>query len=255
MAIGRISGPMLYGDLDRQGINLSFDGTLLYLDVTNRRVGVNTTSPAYALDINSNVRLASLVVNGNTITSQLGNIELSSTANISGYLIVSNTTSSISSTTGALVIKGGMGITGNINISGSSGNAIVTTANVYVGNLSATQDVAVLGNVTANYIYAKNAMIDRGYDQSNWDLLTTMGTYLVNRVSWSGTSNTPTETLNFTGLLEVLNTQDSAVVQNYRPYDASTVDNNYWTRTRFNNTWTNWVEIINSSGNMDGGSY
>jgi hypothetical protein len=82
-----------------------------------------------------------------------------------------------------------------------------------------------------------------------------MGVYLVNRSSWSGTSNTPANTSNFTGLLEVLNASSSAIVQNYRPYDTNNVTNNYWTRTRFSGTWTSWIEVINANGYMDGGSY
>jgi hypothetical protein len=51
MAIGRISGPMLVPDLERQGQDLSIDGDLIYFDVTNRRVGINTLTPNVALDV------------------------------------------------------------------------------------------------------------------------------------------------------------------------------------------------------------
>ena len=51
MAIGRISGPLLKENLLRNGTDLAFETDLLYLDVTNRRIGVKTTSPQYALDI------------------------------------------------------------------------------------------------------------------------------------------------------------------------------------------------------------
>jgi hypothetical protein len=48
MAIGKIKGPMLYDDLARQGVNLSFDGNLVYLDVTARRLGV--AQPVHSTD-------------------------------------------------------------------------------------------------------------------------------------------------------------------------------------------------------------
>jgi hypothetical protein len=82
MAIGKIKGPMLYDDLARQGVNLSFDGNLVYLDVTARRLGVGTASPQYGLDVPANVRLANLTVLGNTITSNTGKIGLGSITNV-----------------------------------------------------------------------------------------------------------------------------------------------------------------------------
>ena len=101
-----------------------------------------------------------------------------------------------------------------------------------------------------------NFMVDRGSDPNNWDTLTTMGVYLVNRISWSGTTGTPTDTTNYNGLLEVINTQNTAITQNYRPYDNGTIVNNYWTRSKFStNPWSSWTEIINSAGVTDGGSY
>ena len=45
MAIGRISGPMLVPNLERQGVDLSIEGNLIYFDVTNKRVGINTSTP------------------------------------------------------------------------------------------------------------------------------------------------------------------------------------------------------------------
>jgi len=72
MAIGRISGPMLVQDLERQGINLSFDGNLLYLDVTNRRIGVNTNNPNVALDVVGRANISSNLYVGATIT--VGNL-------------------------------------------------------------------------------------------------------------------------------------------------------------------------------------
>ena len=48
MAVGKITGQMLgntSGNLERDGVDLVFDNDLIYLDVTNRRVGIKTTSP------------------------------------------------------------------------------------------------------------------------------------------------------------------------------------------------------------------
>ena len=82
MAIGRITGPMLFNNLERQGVDLAIDGNLIYADVTNRRVGINQPNPAYSVDAPGNVRFANITILGNTITSNTGKIGFGSAANI-----------------------------------------------------------------------------------------------------------------------------------------------------------------------------
>lgn len=67
MAINRISGDILESNLLRSS-DLAFQTNLLYVDVTNGRIGVKTDSPGnFALDVNGNMR-----VSGNqTITGDL----------------------------------------------------------------------------------------------------------------------------------------------------------------------------------------
>ena len=60
MAIGRISGPMLFSNLDRQGTDLAFESNLLYLDVNNGRVGVVNSSPQYSFDASGNVKVSNI---------------------------------------------------------------------------------------------------------------------------------------------------------------------------------------------------
>lgn len=72
MTIGRISGPMLVPNLERQGIDLSIDGNLIYFDVGRKRMGINTNSPAAELDVTGNVIISSNLLVGNTIT--VGNL-------------------------------------------------------------------------------------------------------------------------------------------------------------------------------------
>lgn len=98
MAIGKISGPMLQTNLARQGVDLSVDTNLVYFDVTNRRLGINTNSPTQSLDVPGNVRLANLTIAGNTITSSTGRINLGSPANIT---ITGGTLNYVLSTDGA----------------------------------------------------------------------------------------------------------------------------------------------------------
>jgi hypothetical protein len=67
MAIGRISGAMLYTNLERQGLPLS---------ITGGKLGVQTTNPQYDLDVNGNVQLANIVIYNNSISSTTGKVNL-----------------------------------------------------------------------------------------------------------------------------------------------------------------------------------
>lgn len=81
MAIGRVSGPMLLRNLERLGLDLSIDGNLVYFDVTQRRVGINTLTPNVELDVVGNVDISSSLFVGETVT--VGNLYMLPT--VPGY--------------------------------------------------------------------------------------------------------------------------------------------------------------------------
>ena len=68
MAIGRISGSVLKSNLTRNGTDLAFETNLLYLDVTNSRVGIGTSEPSTALQVNGTITSTALAVTGSTAT-------------------------------------------------------------------------------------------------------------------------------------------------------------------------------------------
>jgi hypothetical protein len=76
MAIGKISGPMLQTNLERQGVDIAIDTDVAYFDVTNKRLGVNTDSPSETLDINGNAKIGDVLLSGNTISSLSGKLNL-----------------------------------------------------------------------------------------------------------------------------------------------------------------------------------
>jgi len=124
------------------------------------------------------------------------------------------------------------------------------------GNVNTSGDVVIGGNLTVTgNIVAPNAMVYRGADQLSWDNITLMGTYLVNRNSWAGTTGTPLNSQVFTGTLEV-NASGTSITQNYRPYDGSANPSVFWTRSQFNaGSWSGWVELTNNAEITDGGSF
>ena len=100
MAIGRISGSVLKSNLTRNGTDLAFETNLLYLDVTNSRVGIGTSEPSTALHVNGTVTasaiagLTSLAVDGvtitdNTISTNSSNANLELDASGSGKVSIS----------------------------------------------------------------------------------------------------------------------------------------------------------------------
>jgi len=100
MAIGRISGSVLKSNLTRNGTDLAFETNLLYLDVTNSRVGIGTSEPTTALQVNGTITasglsgLTSLAVDGvtltdNTVKSNASNANLELDGNGSGKVSIS----------------------------------------------------------------------------------------------------------------------------------------------------------------------
>ena len=73
MAVGRITGPLLKQNLLRNGVDLAFETDLLYLDVNNTRVGINTATPQYDLDINGTARSIDLISSG---TAYVGDVRI-----------------------------------------------------------------------------------------------------------------------------------------------------------------------------------
>jgi hypothetical protein len=62
MSIGRITGHLLNANLTRED-NLAFQTNLLYLDVSEQKIGIKTTTPAYTLDVDGTINSTSLRVN------------------------------------------------------------------------------------------------------------------------------------------------------------------------------------------------
>jgi len=158
MAVGRISGPLLKSNLLRDGVDLAFETSLLYLDVHHTRVGINTSTPAYDLDVNGYVRTTNLevtgqlsvspdlTISGNTIRSSNGNLNLIPAA---GGVVYQGTAS-----------IGNLNLTGN-TISNNSGDAVEIrpagsgTTQIYsntkiTGNLEVTGTINADGDVTIN---------------------------------------------------------------------------------------------------------
>ena len=158
MAIGRISGPLLKSNLLRNGTDLAFETDLLYLDVTNRRIGVKTTSPQYTLDVQGVARVTDLEITNNTF--QVGNVTLDgSTGTISTSAQEFSIATADNTIVGNRVLIGDLEINNNfientntnsdlfIRANGTGTVNIVGDTQVN-GNLHATGNISAGGNIT-----------------------------------------------------------------------------------------------------------
>lgn len=168
--LGRISGPILTANLERNGEDLSFQNNpgpdvILQIDVNNSRIGVNQDNPTTDLNINGYVKTTDLIVddeaifdnlifNANgTISTVVGAINISPAGagavinldriltaqlEINGNVIKNYTTN------GSIVLN--PNASGSINIQSSTsvlGNLTVTGNTILSGDLSAADNIIV----------------------------------------------------------------------------------------------------------------
>ena len=157
-------------------------------------------------------------------------------------------------------------ISGNISVPGANTQVIFNTNGIADAAAEFTFDknshvMTVAGTVSAVSITGdgsalSNVMSDRGSDQTNWDTMTQMGVYVVNRTSWSGTIGTPLDSQIFVGLVEVKNSTGLSIVQVYSP---GTVEPDnvkiQWNRDYWDGVWTQWIKMTNDQQQIDGGGF
>jgi len=134
MALGRISGSMLYANLERDGNDLAFETDLLYIDVTNQRIGINTNSPQHSLDLNGgSAQIGTITITGDTIRGA-SSVDLGSPTDITisggttGYVLTTDGNGVLSwASVGSLLAS--TGSTGmQIDLGTPSDSSLVTNA-------------------------------------------------------------------------------------------------------------------------------
>ena len=155
MSINKISGNILQDNLQR-GSNLSVQGNLVFFDITNTRLGINTNAPTATLNVVGNTDIAGNISVGNL---NFGNGVITGTGNITGNGVTLSA-NAISAQSGLLTL----GSNANIKITGGGTNYLFTTdgaGNLFwsdPGNLAGvignTIDLGTpsLGNLTSNAV-------------------------------------------------------------------------------------------------------
>lgn len=151
--IGRISGIMLKDNLTRDGVDLSFETDLIYLDVNTSTLGIKNNSPSVPLDVVGTTRTSNLLTN-NSFTNSDITIDTSRILTALGALNITAVDRVFAAAIGTASIK-----IDNNDISTTITNDDLElrpnglgTVEIYgnlnvTGNLYATGDITLDGNV------------------------------------------------------------------------------------------------------------
>lgn len=200
---------------------------------------------------NSNVKIYGT---GGNIGITVGNIAnvllISSTAVEPNVNIIPKTANSIDLGSGGNRFDQ-LYMSGNLNLANSS----TVSANATAVMFENSQGGELVFNSTDPVIISGDVMSSRGTDNSNWNALTQIGVYQVNRASWSGVTGAPLDSPVYVGILQV-STSGNATAQLFVP--GTTVNGNaaiQWNRSLSSGTWTDWYKIINNGQIIDAGSF
>ena len=226
MAVGRISGPLLKDNLLRNGQDLAFETSLLYLNVVNSRVGINTATPQYDLDVNGTTQSTNLysttqavigtggnqfTLSGNTLASTNSIIYLtpsganpvviSAKTKIGNLQLNGNTISSTDTNgpinvtangTGTINLNNNVLVTGNLHATGT----ITADGSIQFGDNPTQDTIAFVGEVNSNIIPKTTDTYTLGSSSLKWANVYT--TTLTSTTVNAGTANATT--LNTAGL-------------------------------------------------------
>ena len=151
MAIGRISGSVLKSNLTRNGTDLAFETNLLYLDVTNSRVGIGTSEPTTALQVNGTITSTALAVTDDVTLANNKKVIFGDPAeNISGdgtrITIASSNSITLDATTDIILDADGEG-------GGGGGDIIFRDAGLEYGRIENNGGNIAIANRTSNTWY------------------------------------------------------------------------------------------------------
>ena len=170
MAIGRISGPMLQSNLERQGINLSVETDLLYFDVTNNRIGIRNAIPAYSLDVSGNGQIGNIVLDSGNISPLVASANLNLSGNGTGIVVVTGNLDAGNISTSNVTISNVSTSAGNLTLEPAAGSNVVITSNLNISSIevassTSTGALVITGGVgVGGDLYVSSALNVAGTD-------------------------------------------------------------------------------------------
>jgi hypothetical protein len=136
----------------------------------------------------------------------------------------------------------------------------LTGNTIYLGSmaLSDVNGQFVVEGDGWNVNLSEGTLSNRGADSSNWNELTAMGVYTVDRSSWAGVTGAPTDCMIFVGTLEVLTStagQKTSITQMFFPGEQRADVTVQFNRSYWGNAWTSWYKVVNDSQTVSGGTF
>ena len=158
--VGKINGQMLENNLLRNGVDLAFDTDLIYLDVDNGRIGINTDTPFRPLLVNGTLSSTNVLVDTGTISDF--SFALNTITNDASEILISATGAGATITAGGIATDGISIDADGIKSLRSNEDIDLTPAGAgeikLLTNTEVTGAVHVTGNVTfdGNIIFGNN---------------------------------------------------------------------------------------------------
>ena len=201
--------------------NVSSGNAVITGGYINNLANLTATDAILTTGVVTNFSTANAVVTGGYITG-LANLATTGVTTSGGNLVAAATTTSTSTTTGALVVIGGAGIGGNVNI----GEDLFVTGNLTVQGTSTTLNTSTLDVEDKNITIAKGAVNSAAADGAG---LTVDGanatfTYASTGDQFVFNKTVKAPTLNATANV-YLKPQDGAATVTIEPLVIGTIDN------------------------------
>jgi hypothetical protein len=285
MAIGRITGSVLKSNLTRNGVDLAFETNLLYLDVTNSRVGIGTSEPSTALHVVGDTTITgalnisgaltagsfspdSISVN-NLSSADSTAIQINDAVNVSGTLtaktFVTNELNSEDST--AIQVNDAMNVSGTLTANTIQTNSLSSTESTAIqvndgmnasGTITAASfvthgasgNITGVNNIELNQISSNDSTAVQVADSMNVSGTLTAPTFVTNTIS-SGDSTAiqVNDAVNVSGTL----TANSGFIANAITYPTTDGSNGQFIKTdgagnlTFGTVSTNSISQLNSN--------
>jgi hypothetical protein len=155
--------------------NLTVGASKLFVNTVSGHVGVGSASPNSNLHVVGNVYVSSNLTVGasnffvDTTTGGVGigtntpeyKLDVHGTSNV-GVLTVSNATEATSTSTGALIVSGGLGVASNINATNVYVLGSTTSSSKTTGALQVTGGVGVGGSLYATELFTDENIVHTG---------------------------------------------------------------------------------------------